>query len=137
MTSDDASTSWDETDYSDEVSPFGDRIAVARTARNMTQSQLARRMGIKAQTLVNWENDRSEPRANQLQMLAGLLNVSIIWLMSGEGDAPVCEPETDAPGPQRIDALVQEIRDIRASQSALATRLGRLEKRLRALGDEG
>ena len=28
----------------------------------------------------------SEPRANRLSMLAGLLGVSVMWLLHGEGD---------------------------------------------------
>ena len=42
-------------------------------------------MGIRPQTLRNWEEDRAEPRANRLQMLAGMLDVSLVWLMSGRG----------------------------------------------------
>ena len=38
-----------------------------------------------AVTLLLRENDLTEPRANKLQMLAGVLNVSIMWLLTGEG----------------------------------------------------
>ena len=72
-------------DYSDDMATFGDRIVAAREAMGMNSPQLARRLGIKTQTLTGWEHDRSEPRANKLQMLAGVLNVSMIWLMSGDG----------------------------------------------------
>ncbi|MEM1264838.1 MAG: helix-turn-helix transcriptional regulator [Pseudomonadota bacterium] len=123
---------WDG-DYSDAASTFGDRITVARQARNMTQAQLARRLGIRIETLSNWEHDRSEPRANKLQMLAGLLNVSIIWLMSGEGDAPALDPTPSTSGAETVEAIVSELRDLRLRHADIGQRLGRLEKRLRAL----
>ena len=36
-------------------------------------------------TIENWERDRSEPRSNKLMILAGLLNVPVLWLLQGEG----------------------------------------------------
>ena len=54
----------------------------------MSQSKLAKRLGVKLKTLKGWENDVSEPRANKLSMMAGMLNVSLLWLLSGEGDGP-------------------------------------------------
>jgi len=38
---------------------------------------------VKSKTLENWENDRSEPRADKLMKLAGLLQVPLIWLLTG------------------------------------------------------
>ncbi|MEO0913280.1 MAG: helix-turn-helix transcriptional regulator [Pseudomonadota bacterium] len=123
-------------DFSDDASTFGDRIATAREALGMSQKQLARRLGIKVQTLRNWEEDRSEPRANKLQMLAGMLNVSIIWLMSGAGEGPASgwvEAEEDDGD---FNLLLSELRDVHVAQTALTARLGKLEKRLRALRKE-
>lgn len=122
----------EEFDWSEDVSTFGDRLARARDYAGMNQSQLARRLGVKLQTIRNWESDRSEPRANRLQMLSGLLNVSIVWLMSGEGDGAPTEPD---PTTETTDlrAILTELRDIRAAQTRLADRTGLLEKRLRAI----
>jgi transcriptional regulator with XRE-family HTH domain len=55
----------------------------------LTTSQLARRLGIKTETLHDWETDRSEPRSNRLLTLAGVLNVSPTWLLTGAGEAPI------------------------------------------------
>ena len=38
-----------------------------------------------AKTLHNWETDRSEPRANKLPLLAGVLSIPPLWLLNGEG----------------------------------------------------
>ena len=61
-------------------------IVLAAGALFLVEAQLARRLGVKLATVRNWEDDRSEPRANRLQMLSGLLNVSFIWLMTGAQD---------------------------------------------------
>jgi HTH-type transcriptional regulator, cell division transcriptional repressor len=119
-----------QADYSDETSTFGDRLVLAREALGLDQAQLAHRIGVKLQTLRNWEEDRSEPRANRLQMLAGMLNVSMIWLMSGEGEVPRAVNLSD--GPAAGDVLA-ELRRIHHDQRQIAGRMSRLEKRLRAV----
>ena len=54
----------------------------------MTTAQLAWRPSIKIATLQSWECDRSEPRADRLATIAGILNVSLSWLIHGVSDAP-------------------------------------------------
>jgi len=127
MTDTDAETqNW----YSDNTATFGDRLADARLAQRMSVEELAQRLGVKASTLAKWENDQSEPRANRLSMLAGLLNVSLRWLLTGEGEglsAPVDEPEM----PGDITEILTELRQTRGDLVRLADRVGHLEKRLR------
>ncbi len=118
-------------DYSDDASTFGDRIVAAREALGMDAPQLAKRLGIKKETLNNWEDDRSEPRANKLQMLAGVLNVSIIWLMSGQGQG-VSTDLYDADADGELEQALRELREIRHAQGELASRLKRVERKLRA-----
>ena len=73
---------------------FSTRIINAREARGYTQAQLALRMGIKKSTLINWENSKTSPRANKVTELAGILNVPILWLLTGaESPAEVAEPD--------------------------------------------
>ena len=69
--------------YSNDAATFGDRVAAARESRQMTQKALAKRLGVGLKTIEGWENDLSEPRANKLQMLSGVLDVSIPWLLTG------------------------------------------------------
>ncbi|MEW2916736.1 MULTISPECIES: helix-turn-helix domain-containing protein [Ruegeria] len=127
----------DENDwYSPEAATFGDRLAGAREAAGMTQTQLARRLGVKKATIVAWENDLSEPRANRLSMMAGMINVSIMWLLTGEGegmDAPVEDGEANI---ELADA-VAELRAIRGEMRASAERAARLEKKLRLMSEQG
>ncbi|MCZ0812049.1 MAG: helix-turn-helix domain-containing protein [Pseudomonadota bacterium] len=129
---DDSTEGW----FDPDATTFGDRVAGAREQAGMTQAELAKRLGVKLKTLKGWENDLSEPRANKLSMMAGLLNVSLLWLLSGEGEGP------DGPGEDRelsrdVTEMLTEIRDIRTHLVQYTDRLGRLEKSLRAkLKDE-
>ncbi|MCK8462732.1 helix-turn-helix domain-containing protein [Aliiroseovarius sp. S1339] len=116
--------------FSEEAATFGDRLAGAREAVGLTQVDLARRIGVKIKTLRGWEEDLNEPRANKLQMLSGILNVSLRWLLTGEG-AGVSEPATSADELPEVRDLLLEIRDIKSQMTRSADQLGRLEKRMR------
>lgn len=118
--------------FGPESATFGDRVAGAREAAGMTQAQLARRLGVKKATVSGWEQDLSEPRANKLSMMAGLLNVSIMWLLTGEGDG-MEEPAGEVTPIEGLSDVVMELRAIRADMRANAERAARLEKRLRQM----
>lgn len=123
--------------YSPEASTFGDRVAGAREQAGMTQKELAKRLGIRLATLKSWEEDLSEPRANRLSMMAGLLNVSMMWLITGEGEG-VDAPGESMPADATIRELMIEMRELRADLLKRAEQVARLEKRLRAaLGETG
>ncbi|PXW80757.1 Xre family transcriptional regulator [Ruegeria sp. P4] len=117
--------------YGPDAATFGDRVAAARESAGMTQGQLARRMGVKKTTLIGWEQDLSEPRANKLSMLSGLLNVSMNWLLTGEGD-DLSAPSEDTLG-EDMAAIARELRSLREDLRQQAERAGRLEKTLRRL----
>ncbi len=119
--------------YGAETATFGDRVAGAREALGIGQPELARRLGVKVKTLRDWENDLAEPRANKLQMLAGLLGVSIMWLLTGEGEG-VDPPQADESGtPEQIRDLLIELRAVQTEMDRGADRLARIEKRLRQM----
>jgi transcriptional regulator with XRE-family HTH domain len=117
--------------YDAEATTFGDRMTGAREAAGMSQAELAKRLGVKVKTIRAWENDRSEPRANRLQMLAGMMGVSIMWLLNGEGDG-LDGPVTPQELPEDLAAILKDLRALRVEQSKLAETTSRLEKRLRA-----
>jgi transcriptional regulator with XRE-family HTH domain len=117
--------------YGEASATFGDRLAGARETAGLSQEALAEKLGVRLETLAAWEDDVAEPRANRLQMLAGMLNVSLMWLLTGEGAGLDGPPDLVAePGADR--ALVREIREVRTGLEELDARLGRLEKRLMA-----
>lgn len=116
--------------YSEETATFGDRVSGAREAFGLTQRELADRLGIKPKTLRAWEQDLDAPRANKLQMLAGVLNVSIAWLINGEGDGLNGPAEGGQAGPD-IRAVLAEMVQINEQMRLLSDRLQVLETRLR------
>lgn len=116
--------------FGGDVATFGDRLAAAREAAGMKKGDFSKRLGVKKTTITAWEEDLSEPRANRLSMMAGILNVSIGWLLNGEGDG-VDLPEGDGVTDDGILAILQEIREIRARMKSDLDRLARLEKMLR------
>ncbi len=123
--------------FDDAAATFGDRMAAARDRLGMTQAQLAQRLGVKAQTIAAWEQDRAEPRANRLQMLAGMLNVPMIWLMTGAG-AGVAAPQDapqDAPADAALLRALGELREARMAHARVGERLARLEKQIQALAN--
>jgi transcriptional regulator with XRE-family HTH domain len=62
---------------------FGARLKQARNRKEMTQEQVASRIGIDFTTISKYENDKSQPDNEILQKLAKLYGVSIDWLLSG------------------------------------------------------
>lgn len=120
-------------DYSDAAATFGDRIVAAREARGYSVARLAEKIGVREETLEDWENDRSEPRANKMMILAGALNVSIVWLMTGDGEG--LPRPLDGLEPVQVENLLVEVREIATLQNALTERLRRLERRLLGMKD--
>lgn len=114
-----------------ETATFGDRLAGAREAAGLSQVELATRLGVRLETLEAWEDDLADPRANRLQMLAGMLGVSLMWLLTGEGEGldgpvePVAQEEREA-----LRETLAEVRAIRGVIEELDARLGRLERKL-------
>jgi len=117
--------------YGPDAATFGDRLAAAREQAGMTQAQLARRLGVKPGTLRAWEQDRSEPRANRLSMIAGLLGVSIMWLLNGEGEG--LDGPDDPVLSDDAEAILREMRDVRMAIAKSSDRLAKLEKHLRGV----
>ena len=116
--------------YGEDVATFGDRLEAARKNANLSQRELAKHIGIKNSTLQNWEDDVTEPRANKLNTLAGMLNVSLMWLINGEGDGLEGSDENSV-SDANLDAALIEIRELRVQMMHSANRLAKLEKRLR------
>jgi transcriptional regulator with XRE-family HTH domain len=115
----------EDKEHSGSEDTLGGRIVYAREAQDLTTSQLARRMGIKTETLQEWETDRAEPRSNRLLTLAGMLNVSPTWLLTGAGESPV-----DALTETEMMHIRESIERMREQVLAVADELEQLRKRL-------
>jgi HTH-type transcriptional regulator, cell division transcriptional repressor len=120
--------------YSNETATLGDRLAAAREQSGLTQAELAARLGVRAATVARWEDDQDEPRANRLQMLSGMLGVSLVWLLTGTGDGPAAPATDDAAPAADLAGLLTEMRALRGSMTVAVTRMGLIEKQLRRVG---
>jgi transcriptional regulator with XRE-family HTH domain len=117
--------------FAADVATLGDRLAGAREAAGLTQEDLAQRLGVRLTTLQAWEEDMAEPRGNRLQMLAGMLNVSLTWLIMAEGDG-LADP--DAPSmPKDAEAVLADLQRLRARAAGLVDEVALIENNLKAL----
>ena len=62
----------------------GGAIKALREARNLTQAELADKIGVSSKTVSKWETAKGLPDITLLQPLAAALGVSVIELMNGE-----------------------------------------------------
>ena len=116
--------------YSDVQATFGDRLCAARDAAGLNQSMLAEKIGVKLKTVQAWESDSVEPRANKLQMVAAMLNVPMVWLMSGLGRGAT--PPEDSANEIQNDTpeILAELRSIRTAGENLVKRIAMLDKKI-------
>lgn len=73
---------------------FHDRLKKAMDRKGLNQTQLAKLMDVKAQSVQQWENGVTMPRPKRFDHLAEVLGVSAQWLIFGEGEA-VPEDKSD------------------------------------------
>lgn len=57
------------------------RIKELRTARNLSQVEMAKRLGVAKQSVSNWENNNIQPSVDMLVMIARLFSVSTDYLL--------------------------------------------------------
>ncbi len=77
----------------DSASDVGTRIAEARTAAGRTQEDVANHLGVTVSSIEKWERGDESPRSSRLPALAGILGVSMSWLIIGHGDEPTSTDE--------------------------------------------
>ena len=63
---------------------LGQQIRMLREARNISQVELGKRLGISKQSVCNWENDNVQPSVEMLVRLASLFSVSTDYLLGFE-----------------------------------------------------
>lgn len=122
-------------------------VAVAREVAGLSQSELARRLGVNRVTVWRWEDERQVPEDIQVvQRFAALVAVPVADALAAAGLAPGAEPppppqhepdpELDMIRNSRLrpeikKRLIQQVLDRRAREET--DRLAELETLLRAL----
>lgn len=98
---------------------FAQRIKYLRQSKGLNQVQLGENLGVKKQTISNWENDNIMPSVEMLEKIATFFQVSTDYLL-GRDDALVDGVLTmDITGltPQQaehVQAIVNDFRNIKA-----------------------
>lgn len=57
------------------------RLRELRNKNGLTQNEIANKLGVSGQTILNWENGIYEPKISQLIELADLFDVSVDYLI--------------------------------------------------------
>ena len=107
---------------------MGGRMLRARDAAGLSIAELARRLGVQVSTVQAWENDRSQPRANRLSMLAGMLDVSLSWLLHGVGSGP--NDESRAELYKSVSLQLERLRRLQSESAKVAAKIERDMQRL-------
>lgn len=68
---------------------IGSRIAAARENKGLNQSELARRLGVRPQSVQAWEADKNTPRPRRLADIAAALGVDVGSLVDMKSLGPV------------------------------------------------
>jgi transcriptional regulator with XRE-family HTH domain len=93
---------------------FGERMADAREAKGFTLLQLAKSLGVTRDTIDGWEKNRSAPRSNRISMIAGVLDVSVVWLLEGHSAY-----EPTASRGTRVDTVASKLERVLNMQEEL------------------
>lgn len=80
---------------------LGQRIYQLRTARNMSQEELADLLAVSRQSVSKWENNNAVPDLDKLLGLSEVFGITLDELVKGEASPPEPEP---APAPEPPDA---------------------------------
>lgn len=76
---------------------FGNKLAEARRAKNLTQEQLAEQLEVTRQAVSRWESDAAYPETDKIVRMAQILEVSCDYLLQDgvdEKGSPVKSPVT-------------------------------------------
>lgn len=109
---------------------FGNRIAQARNQKGYTLKEAARRMSVTEKTFENWEEGKILPRANKVQMLAGVLGVSLLWILDGEEQFEAeagCLSQLEKLG-QKVERISQLQQELNQLTNAVISEFGALQQ---------
>ncbi len=129
-----STTSTDPIDHFATTAPtFGGRLMAARNAKGLTVARLGEKLGVEVEKIEIWENDVEAPRSNRITLMAGMLNVSIIWLITGESNGTTNIAEAHD-RPTIINDTLGEIAQLKTTLLDAHAKLESLEQRLQEAG---
>lgn len=99
---------------------MNERIKKLRKALDLTQQEFADKIGMKRNTVANYETGRNEPSAAVISLICREFDVNETWLRTGTGEMFQPEPENELEAlagkyhlSKRVCALVERFLDLR------------------------
>ncbi|MBQ9411645.1 MAG: helix-turn-helix transcriptional regulator [Oscillospiraceae bacterium] len=89
------------------------QIRAMRTARKMSQVELANAVGVTKQSVSNWENDNIQPSIEMLVRLAAVFSVSTDYLLGQEARDTI---DVTGLSPDVISHLRELVDDLRRAE---------------------
>lgn len=117
----------EDIDFEHSSQTLSGRLYLARTAKGLSKKSLAMKLGVKKSTVSLWESGQSAPRANRLQTLAGILDVSIMWLVSGM-DNGTHHVQSSLEGHKEPHYDMDDIRELKILLKSALARIEKLEQ---------
>lgn len=92
---------------------LGERIKTLRTARNLSQVELAKKLNVSKQSVSNWENNNILPSIDLIKKLAAFFSCSTDYLLEMEQEHLLLE-FTDLTLEQRmhIQQIINDMSDL-------------------------
>ena len=92
------------------------RLRELRNKSGLTQNEIAIKLGVSGQTILNWENGIYEPKISQLIQLADLFGVTVDYLIEHENNGKkaddICRELARIPIEDVINFIKEEIKKI-------------------------
>ena len=94
---------------------IGKFITKKRKEQNLTQEQLAERLGISNKTISKWETGKCMPDYSVIELLCKELNTTLAELMNGEED----EKSIHTYDNEQIVAMIKEMQDLKNTKTMI------------------
>lgn len=98
---------------------FAKRIRHLRQSRELSQVQLAEKLGVKKQSVSNWENDNIMPSVETLKKAADFFHVSTDYLLGREEKGENSIQAIDVTGltPRQLEHIRLLVDDLREGKA--------------------
>lgn len=84
---------------------FADKLQILRLEHNLSQEQLAERLGVSRQAITKWESGKSYPEIQRLITLSNIFNVKVDYLIKEDFD------EKSIEGKERENSQADNIKE--------------------------
>ena len=115
---------------------IGYNIRRFRQDNNLTQEELANRLGMKKQTVSSWEAGRTEPTLGQCSSMARIFGVTVDELVSGEGDFTICLKGANDDTEEKDEAYEQDFEPLIAYMKMPRDRRKMIDEYIRFIANQ-